>query len=231
MFKLIHIILLLLLPRVCISQTEKYVYNYVAIGDAYTLGEGLEKKDRFPSQLADRFRNDSLSLSFELNFAKSGYIVKDLLSDVLPIIKELNPDFISITIGAYDWIIGKKEQQFGSDLEVLFRKLMLIKSKPRIVLFTIPDISHTKDGLWYSLGRNPQEGIQKFNEILIEKAALYQIPVADIYQLSLNKNKERNYICWDEFHPSRLQYEKWVDLMYPLLYKEIQYLNNDRTQN
>ena len=84
----------LLLLNLAVLQNLFYISNvdansirYVAIGDSYTTGTGIEPEMSWPSQLSKQLRNSGVSIDFVANLAQGGWTSKQAVDSELPLLK------------------------------------------------------------------------------------------------------------------------------------------------
>lgn len=51
--------------------------RYLALGDSYTIGEGVDTESRFPQQLSRRLRDDGLEVQLDV-VARTGWTTDEL---------------------------------------------------------------------------------------------------------------------------------------------------------
>ena len=78
--------------------------RYVAIGDSYTVATGIDEKDSWPSQLTQKLKTAGIEINLIEILGMRGATSQQTLNDVIPLLKNLKPEFISLLIGANDWI-------------------------------------------------------------------------------------------------------------------------------
>ena len=83
-------------------------YSYLALGDSYTIGEGVTEAERWPVQLTDNLRDRGYKVAPPKIIAQTGWTSRNLFKAME---KELNYtrkfDLVSILIGVNDQYQGK----------------------------------------------------------------------------------------------------------------------------
>lgn len=190
--------------------------KYLPIGDSYTIGNGVAAEDRWPNVLVKHLNEAGVKIQLISNPAVSGYTVQDALDFELPKVKELQPDFVTVLIGAND-NFGQTspsiyEQELGSFLDQLQASL---KNPQGIVLITIPDYSYSPAARGYNKD-GISESIAQYNQIIKSQAQKRNLKVADIYQVSQSMTGDEDFIS-DGLHPSAQGYRKWEEVIYPVV--------------
>jgi len=193
--------------------------RYVAIGDSYTVATGIQEKDSWPSQLTQKLKSAGIKIDLIEILGLRGATSKQTLNEVMPLLKSLDPGFITLLIGVNDWIReGISNRKFKIRMKNLIDEIQSNLPPPRkLLLITIPDFSCSPQKKNWGYGKSATNGITRLNKILKTEAALRDLFIVDIYPLSQNLCSQAGMFSDDGIHPSALQYSKWVDLIFPHL--------------
>ena len=193
--------------------------RYVAIGDSYTVAKGIDKKDSWPSQLTQKLKSAGIEINLIEILGMRGATSQQTLNEVMPLLKNLKPEFISLLIGVNDWIReGVSSSKFKIRIKNLIDEIQSNLPPPRkLLLVTIPDFSCSPQKKNWGYGKSATNGITRLNKILNTEAVLRNLVIVDIYPLSQNLCSQFGMFSDDGVHPSALQYSKWVDLIFPHL--------------
>ena len=193
--------------------------RYVAIGDSYTVATGIDEKDSWPSQLTQKLKSAGIEINLIEILGMRGATSQQTLNDVIPLLENLKPEFISLLIGVNDWIRdGVSSSKFKIRIKYLIDAIQSNLPPPRkLLLVTIPDFSCSPQKKNWGYGKSATNGITRLNKILNTEAVLRNLVIVDIYPLSQNLCSQFGMFSDDGVHPSALQYSKWVDLIFPHL--------------
>lgn len=193
--------------------------RYVAIGDSYTVATGIDEKDSWPSQLTQKLKTAGIEINLIEILGMRGATSQQTLNEVIPLLKNLKPEFISLLIGVNDWIRdGVSSSKFKIRIKYLIDAIQSNLPPPRkLLLVTIPDFSCSPQKKNWGYGKSATNGITRLNKILNTEAELRNLVIVDIYPLSQNLCSQFGMFSDDGVHPSALQYSKWVDLIFPHL--------------
>ena len=128
--------------------------RYVAIGDSYTVATGIEEKDSWPSQLTQKLKSAGIKINLIEILGMRGTTSQQTLYEVMPLLKNLEPEFVTLLIGVNDWIReGISSSKFKKRIKSLIGEIQNNLPPPRkLLLITIPDFSCSpqkkKLGLW-----------------------------------------------------------------------------------
>ena len=197
-------------------KADAQLIRYVAVGDSYTIGTGIQPEESWPSILTKKLSSQGIPIEITANLGKNGWTTQDVINAQLPIYKTLKPDFATLLIGVNDWVKEVDAKTFRLNLGKLMDDMITqLPQKDHLVVITIPDFSVTPTGSQFALGRNIPEGIAEFNSIIIEEAKRRNLKVVDIYPLTQKMKDDRSLIAEDGLHPSSLEYQLWEKLIYP----------------
>lgn len=194
-------------------QTSNVTIHYVAIGDSYTIGEGVGEEQAWPVILTDHLRREGVAIELVDNLAVSGYTSEDGIEEELPALESLSPDFITIFLGANDVYRGVPQETFRANLGVLLdTALVHVGQADRVMAITIPDFSLSPAARLYPLVSTKE--IEEFNTIIEEEAAARSISIADIFPLSQELGRDRSMFVGDGLHPSVKQLKLWEEIIF-----------------
>jgi lysophospholipase L1-like esterase len=120
-------------------------YTYLALGDSYTIGEGVPLHESFPYQLVQILRNAQLHFHAPEIIAKTGWTSFELAEHLLHTKLDDNYDFVTLLIGVNNQYRGLPLADFESDFGFLLRKAIhLSGEKPiHVIVLSIPDWGQT----------------------------------------------------------------------------------------
>ena len=189
--------------------------RYVALGDSYTIGTSVAPTDRFPNQLVEALRVESIHLELVANLGVNGFTTADLIREELPALDRHRPDLVTVLIGVNDVVqgvdIGRYEANVGTILDDLTARL----PSTRIVSVAIPDYTVTPAGSAYGDPRQQHDGIVASNSVMVRLTAARGIVYVDTFDLSLGAATDRSLVADDGLHPSGRQYAAWVTRIAP----------------
>ncbi len=170
---------------------------YVALGDSTAQGIGASQPQRgYVGLIAESLTQKTGKPVRVINISKSGAKLTDCIRDQLPQLQALEPDFLTIEIGAND--MGSFEaQSFERDISALFAAL--------------PKQTVVSDMPYFGGGRrrNLEPNVIAANKIIDKVAAEHNLSVAPLHQVTKDRdNLLTNSI--DLFHPSNRGYRNWA---------------------
>lgn len=206
----------------------------LALGDSYTVGEGVAREDSWPMLLAAQLKasqSQGNSVAFEEPdvVAKTGWTTDELMAaiEALPV-QALPIEALAIT-EQYDWVtllIGVNNQyrnrpvlDFQQDLRWLLNYAIqrAAGNAQRVIVLSIPDWGVTpfaKDRDTKAIAAQ----IDAFNEAKRAEAlgaGCHYVDITDISRLAGGGRSE--LLAEDGLHPSREMYQMWCERILPIV--------------
>ena len=181
--------------------------SYLALGDSYTIGEGVDQAERWPVLLQQGL---PLKINPAKIIARTGWRTDDLLAAIQQSILAASYDLVTLMIGVNDQYQGVAIEKFTVNLETLIKKAMSLAgdNASHVLLISIPDWGYSPFGESVNQARIDHQ-IDNFNAVLKFMASKYQLAFADVTTVS-RKVSTQDFTN-DGLHPSRQQYQRWVD--------------------
>ncbi len=183
-----------------------------ALGDSYTIGEGVAADQRWPAQLAAALRTGGITVAEPTVIARTGWTAGDLLAAV----DRDDPaagDLVTLQIGVNDQYRGRGLDAFAPDFAaVLARALALAGTPDRLIVLSIPDWGATP----FAAGRDRAAiamRIDAFNACARAQAITAGACWIDVTTISREAAHDRTLIAGDGLHPSATMYARWVALL------------------
>ena len=200
-------------------QVNKQI-RYVAVGDSYTVGEGVGRDESWPALLAADLQKNNIPADLIANIAKTGWLTEHVIELELPLFEKYGADFATLLIGANDWVQEVSAEKFANNFQKILDKMQSSMADPKkIILLTIPDFSVTQVGQIFGTGRNIVQGILEFNEIIIREAQMRSLPLVDVFPLSSGMKDNPELVALDGLHPSGKEYALWEKEIFPVALK------------
>jgi lysophospholipase L1-like esterase len=194
--------------------------RYLALGDSYTIGEGVDASDGWPVQLAAAMREAGVSMADPVIVARTGWTTTELLAAIDSITPPLERDydFVSLLIGVNDQYRGRTGSVFREGFSALLSCAVNFAGgdAQRFVVVSIPDWSVTP------FARSDPRGamaiaaeIDALNAVAGEDTRQAGAQFVDITTLSRRAASDRTLLATDGLHPSRNMYALWVQTILP----------------
>lgn len=227
-FFLVSVLFIFLAGSGCMNRVEKASENmiapirFLALGDSYTIGEGVETHAAWPEVLRDTLQQLGVSLPAPQIVAKTGWTTDELLAAIVKENLEPPYDFVSLLIGVNNQYRGTSRgyqlDDYNEDFSILLNKAIeLANGNPgRVLVISIPDYSVTPFVSVENKARVAHE-IGTYNQVkklLSDSAGVLYVDITPISQMAANN---QSLLASDNLHPSEMMYKKWVAEMLPLV--------------
>jgi len=202
---------------------SKHHFSYLALGDSYTIGEGVPLHHCFPYQAVQLLRAHGQYFNAPEIVAKTGWTTAELAEHILHTKLNEQYDFVSLLVGVNNQYRGLNTIDYKNDFEFLLRKaLHFAADKPQhVIVLSIPDWSVTpfaKDRKQKKIA----DEIDAFNVINQNIAAQYKVQYVNITESTRDAADDESLIAFDKLHYSSKEYAKWARLVSYVIEKAIQ---------
>ncbi len=191
--------------------------RYLALGDSYTIGEGVAQSERWPARLATLLRARGVDIFDPTIVARTGWTTSELRQAMSAIPPADRFDLVSLLVGVNDQYRGYDVDRYRRDFEhVLGRAIRMAGGAPsRVVVVSIPDWSVTP----FAEGRDRQRiraEIDRFNAVNASVAHDAGARRVDVTPSSREAGKDGGMLVADGLHPSAEMYQRWAELVLPV---------------
>lgn len=191
---------------------------FLALGDSYTMGEGVAPAERWPVQLAARMRGEGVELAEPCIIATTGWTTDELAAAMEA--TRFDPPYrlVTLLIGVNNQYRGRAVGEYREQFRALLQRAAALAGgvAAHVVVVSIPDWGVTRFAA--AGGRDPTRiarEIDTFNTAARVEAAGIGAHWADITTVSRSPDA-RDELVDDGLHPSGVQYARWVDVILPV---------------
>ena len=193
---------------------SKHTHTYLALGDSYTLGEGLPLHDSFPYQLVQMLRSKGLHINAPEIAAKTGWTTFELAEKLLHTKFSATYDFVTLLIGVNNQYRKLPVEDYKTDFEFLLKKAIHFSGEQpsHVLVLSIPDWSKTH----YAVAKNPEKisaEISHFNDVNKKLANQYKVQYIEINARALTSTIDASLLAEDGLHYSAIEYARWAGLV------------------
>jgi len=196
------------------NATESKPISYLALGDSYTIGEGVAIKDAWPYQLADKLTEEGISVLPPKIIARTGWRTDNLAAAIEAENLTQKYDLVSVLIGVNNQFQGKSIEVYKKDLRGLINTAITqcTKGKSGVFVLSIPDYGSTP------FGKLEREAIgieiDDWNRACKSVCDEFEVPFYDITVISKKATTDASLTTKDNLHPSGKMYALWVEEIY-----------------
>jgi lysophospholipase L1-like esterase len=193
--------------------------RYLALGDSYTIGTGLEHESQnFPSLLAGRLRQAPGIDVVLINLGVNGYTTTDLIREELPVARRSAPELVSILIGANDVVQGSDDATYRARLTQIYDTVKSLGLRAaRVLAVSVPDFSSLPGAAPFGTPSQLRTRIDAINDIARSEAASRGFQYADITAISRESNRGDGWLAGDGLHPGPAQHRAFADHLWEVV--------------
>lgn len=193
--------------------------KYLALGDSYTIGEGVAPAQRWADVLASRLRAQGIAIDAPRVIATTGWTT-DELSAAMDAAEPLGTwDFVSLMVGVNNQYRGRDCASYRADFETLLRRAIALAGgrSDRVLVLSIPDWGATRFGA--GSGRDLAQvsrELDAWNAAASEVSETLGVPFVDVTGVARERGGEDGMLVDDGLHPSAAMHALWADAALPV---------------
>ena len=192
--------------------------RYLALGDSYTIGEGVAPDGRWPVQLARALREEGLPLADPRIIATTGWTT-DELSAAIDAAEPLGTfDLVSLLIGVNNQYRGRSVDAYRDEFDALLARATGFANgrADRVLVLSIPDWGVTPFAIQSGRDRiRIADELDACNAAARDACAARGIAFVDITPASRALGGAPEMLADDGLHPSAAMYAEWTRLALP----------------
>ena len=191
--------------------------DFLALGDSYTIGEGVAPDERWPVQLAARLREDGIDIADPQIIATTGWTTDELAAAMDTASFAPPYDLVTLLIGVNNQYRGRPLDEYRAQFRDLLQRAIHLAggNAAHVVVVSIPDW-----GVTPFAAREGREAahvareIDAFNAAAHAEAAAAGSHWVDVTTISRAPGA-RDELVADGLHPSGAQYARWTAAILP----------------
>lgn len=194
------------------------MHTYLALGDSYTIGEGVPATESYPHQVTAWLRKGGIQISDPLIIARTGWTTDELATAIRT--HKLHETFslVTLLIGVNNQYRGRSIDNYKEEFAGLLNQAMLFANgRPRhVMVLSIPDWGVTP----FAEGRDRQKiawDIDAYNKAAKEITLAHTCSWLDITDSTRTNGQKPDYLAADGLHPSGKEYTVWATRLMQLL--------------
>jgi lysophospholipase L1-like esterase len=193
------------------AMSQKSI-SYLALGDSYTIGEGVPVFESYPYQAVQILRKKGFNLLAPEIVAKTGWTTGELQAGIdgtkfLPIY-----DVVTLLIGVNNQYRGKSPEEYADEFESLLKQAIAFagNNSKRVAVLSIPDWGATPFAEGKDRAKITAE-IDAFNSVNRKISSKYKVQYIDITPGTRLAATDPTLVTKDKLHPSGKEYTKWAE--------------------
>lgn len=181
------------------------MHSYLALGDSYTIGEGVPLYDSFPYQTVQLLRRAGHPFHAPEIVARTGWTTDELAAAMDNMRLLPHYDLVTLLIGVNNQYRGRGTDEYGTQFEALLARAMGLAA--RVIVLSIPDWGVSP----FAVAGNKQprrisKEIDVFNTVAATIARRNRVSLVDITAHS----RITPDFTSDGLHPGRGIYAFWA---------------------
>ncbi|HSK13330.1 MAG TPA: SGNH/GDSL hydrolase family protein [Phnomibacter sp.] len=184
----------------------------LALGDSYTIGQGVGTDDRFPHQTVALLKQMGRNFAEPEYIAATGWTTANLLDAIARENKPKNYDVVTLLIGVNDQYQGREQAAYSTQFRQCLDQAIQHAGgrKERVFVMSIPDYSVTPFARSLDKERIAKE-IDAFNSINRSISLATSVNYIEITVASRDAITDPTLVAADGLHPSAKEYRKWAE--------------------
>ncbi len=190
----------------------------LALGDSYTVGEGVSPGLGWPDLLADALGQEGVPVRGPRIVARTGWTTEELALGLGEAGLSRTFDLVFLLVGVNDQYRGRPLRAYRTAFgDLLSRAVVLAGGEAgRVVVLSIPDWGVTPFGDGEDRDRISRE-IDEFNVVAFGESQTWAVRFVDVTGISREAGANRRLLAQDGLHPSEAMYRRWVEVILPVV--------------
>jgi lysophospholipase L1-like esterase len=200
-----------------LAKDDSTSISWLALGDSYTIGQGVNVSERFPAQTLDLLKMRKIKTAQLTYIATTGWTSADLDKSI----GQQNLayyDFVTVLIGVNDQFQGIDKSTYSKNFKSVLNKAIQATrgESQHVLVLSIPDYSLTPVGKLLDTLKIKRE-IDLFNGLNRKYAKEFKCNYLDITILGREARFNPSWIARDGLHPSAIAYNNWAKQISPFI--------------
>jgi lysophospholipase L1-like esterase len=199
-----------------------HVYNYLALGDSYTIGESVPLYKSFPYQVVQLLRKKEYNFNAPEIIATTGWTTDELQEAMSKVTLLSKYDFVTLLIGVNNQYRGRDAIEYKQQYEEILKKAIELANgkKEHVIIVSIPDYGVTTHAETMDTEKISRE-VEVFNGINKALSIQYKVQYVDVTPGSKSAKNDPSLIAQDGLHPSDKQYAVWAKKIVELIASQL----------
>ncbi|MCD9088118.1 SGNH/GDSL hydrolase family protein [Stenotrophomonas sp. SY1] len=193
--------------------------RYLALGDSYTIGEGVPAAGTWPFQLAAALRAQGIGLDDPQVIATTGWTTDELAAAIDEAAPQGPFALVSLLIGVNNQYRGRPLAEYRQQFEQLLQRAIALAGEDprRVLVLSTPDWGFTPYA--QQNGRDAAQVAREIDDFNAAEQACcgdYGVAFVDITPTSREDGANPAMLVEDGLHPSALMYQRWMEQALPV---------------
>jgi lysophospholipase L1-like esterase len=186
--------------------------KFLALGDSYTIGQSVSQDESWPYQFKSHLESSNVEFNEIKVIARTGWTTTNLKNAIENDDLEGKYNLVALLIGVNNQYQGINQDLYVTEFtELLNIAISLAGGEDYVFVLSIPDYGYTPFG--ESNQEQISDEIDEYNQINQSITESKGVAYFNITEISRNGLINPSLVASDGLHPSRLMYQKWVELV------------------
>jgi lysophospholipase L1-like esterase len=202
------------------TTAQKKQVSYLALGDSYTIGEGVAAEQNFPHQLAALMHKQGVEVKGPDIVAKTGWTTDELMTAINGAKLLPRYDYVTLLIGVNNQYRGRSVNEYTLQFEMLLMKAITFAGgdTSHVIVVSIPDWGATPFAKEKGVDRaKVTEEINAFNKENNRIAYQYKVKYVNITAGTREAMVDPELLTNDKLHYSGVEYQRWASAILKLM--------------
>lgn len=190
--------------------------SFLAMGDSYTVGEGVAERERWPAQLVRLLAERGIAISEPRIIAVTGWTTDELDAAIDREAPGGPYELVSLLIGVNNQYRGRPLEEYRSEFRALLERAIRFAggNAGRVLVLSIPDWGVTPFAEGRDRARIAAEidAFNAANRVETDRAGARYVDVTPITRRAAG---DPALLAADGLHPSGAMYRDWAELAFP----------------
>jgi len=190
--------------------------RFIALGDSYTIGEGVTEPERWPNQLARMLRERNVDVEDPLILARTAWTTDELADAIAAERIRERYDVVLLLVGVNDQYRSRSVASFATEFKAVLAKAKAYAGRraSRVIVLSIPDWGATP----FAAGRDRAlitREITAYNDSARELVGAAGMRWVNVTDATRRMQDTPSLVAADGLHPSPAMYREWAELVVP----------------
>jgi lysophospholipase L1-like esterase len=203
------------------SNPMNETFTYLALGDSYTIGEGVEESGRYPNQTVALLKEKEMRIELSGIIAKTGWTTDELSKGINDAgIRGNNYDLVTLLIGVNNQYRGRDIENYKMEFKSLLQDAITFAkgNANHVVVISIPDWGVTPFALARGTDKEKVgteiDTYNQANKNIAEELGVHYLEITERYR---EIGALPQMVVEDKLHPSDLIYKEWAEQLVQII--------------
>lgn len=190
--------------------------RFLALGDSYTIGEGVAEAERWPVQLAHALGIDAPEI-----LARTGWTTDELAAAMAQHAFRPPYDLVTLLIGVNNQYRGRDIANYREEFRALLERAIELAGgrAERVIVVSIPDWGVTRFGR--ESGRDAAQIAREIDVHNAANAEISRFAQVGYVDVTASSRAHPGEVVEDGLHPNGAAYRGWAESLLPVARKAI----------